>query len=237
MIIIVIWESVLILSATLLFYRLLITHIRTREKNREFLEIVMLSFTHKLGNFISSQRVNLSILQERYNDAAVERLAREYRTIHSDVEQLIKIMEGFKHGTLREEERIDLKLVVDNLLSTMKDLLKDREIAVSLTSRRCEMIGIRDELEIALYLLIENAVKYSSKLIQIRLSRMNNTIFFVIRNDQKSGVTKGSGMGLSIVEKLCRRYRIRFKVSDKGNHFSATLAIDTGLLNRLISFL
>ena len=231
------WEFVLLLSATLLFYRLLITHIRTREKNREFLEIVMLSFTHKLGNFLASQAVNLGILQEKYGDIAVNRLLSEHKLIKSDMEQLSRIIEGFKSGTLKEEEKVNLKLILDKALEQAEDYLRGKRLLIYITRRRCEIVGIPEELNIAFYLLVDNAVKYSRDTIHVRLSRMKNKILFSIRNDINTEKSKGTGMGLSIVEKLCSRYRIKFRTREGEGYFTATMAIDTGLISWIISSL
>ena len=224
------------LSATLLFYRLLVTHIRAREKNREFLEILLLSLTHKLGNFISSQIVNLNILQDKYSKSAVNRLLDEYEMINNDMDQLVRIIEGFKSGSIIEEDKINLKLLVDKLVSNIKTL-EDKDIMVRITSRKCELRGISNEIEIALYLLIDNAIKYSGGHISIRLSNMNNVIVFVIRNDKLEEFSKGTGMGLGIVDKLCNRYRIVFRVKETDDHFTAALMVNRNLVNRIISSL
>ena len=235
--IMIVWETVLLLSATIIFYRLLITHIRVREKNREFLEILMLSFTHKLGNFLSSQIINLIILQDRYKDKAVDRLLEEYSIIMEDMDQLIKIIEGFKSGTMKEEERLDIRSMIKEATDSINEYKENKRIIVNITDRKCTVFAIQEELSIIIYLLLDNAIRYSDKLIHIRLSRLNNQIILAVRNDIKEESSKGTGMGLNIVKKLCRRYRIKLKIKESKERFTIVLAVKTGIYQRLISYL
>jgi light-regulated signal transduction histidine kinase (bacteriophytochrome) len=233
----IIWESVLLLSATLIFYRLLITHLREREKHREFLEILVLSLTHKLGNFLSSQAVNLNILHERYEDNASRRLLDEYKIITEDLDQLVRITERFKEGAIKEESNIDVKTVIEKITYQTIEPAQDKRVIISLSDRKCGITAIRDEIEIVAYLLIDNAIRYSDKLIHIKLLKIYDKVLFVVRNDKKETILKGRGMGLNIVEKLCKRYKIELRIKDNDNKFTVILAIPTGILNRLISSL
>ena len=233
----VVWEGVLLLSATLLFYRLLITHIRNREKSREFLEIVLLSFTHKLGNLISSQLVNLSILMKQHNESAVNRLLNTYDTMTKDMEELAKIIEVFKDGTVMEEEKRDLRMLLDNSLADIKDSLNSKKVRIKITDRKCEIKCIAKEFEIAIHLLLDNAVRYSDNWIKVGLFKVNNTIILLVVNDKKDSTSKGTGMGLKIVDKLCKRYRARFQMRDRDQTFTAAITINRNLANRFISSL
>ena len=233
----VIWETVLLLSATLLFYRLLITHIRDREKSREFLEILLLSFTHKLGNLISSQVVNLNLLREQNSQSALDRLLDTYDTMSKDMEDLARIIEGFKYGAVMEEEKVDIRMLLDNSLTDINRSREKRQIIVKITDRKCEIKCIGKELEIAIRLIIDNAIRYSDSWIKIRLLKVNSSIVLIVVNDKKLNASKGTGMGLKIVEKLCKRYRAKFQVRDREGTFTTAIIVNTDLINRFISLL
>ncbi len=226
------WETILLLSSTILFYRLLITHIRARERNRELLEILLVTFTHKLGNFISSQVINLNIISERYNDKAIDRMLIEHQTLKEDMNQIVRIMESFKTGTLMNEEKIDIRVLIDKVLYSMKEQLKNRNIKIYITKRKCHVLCMPSEMEIVIYLLIDNAIKYSDNTIHIRISNINRRVILVIRNDISSKEIRGTGMGLKIVDKLCKRYRIKLKTKERKENFTVLLTMGAG---RMIS--
>ncbi|MCD6319592.1 MAG: HAMP domain-containing histidine kinase [Candidatus Desulfofervidaceae bacterium] len=210
------WEVVLVLALTFLFYKLLWIHLKEREENRDFLELLLLAISHKLGNFLAAQQLNLEILKEKHSLEAVKRLERGYSTIEKDFRYILQVIKNFK-GYLRKKEKINLKALIEDILTVFKEESQEKSLQLSLVP--AEIYAAKTEIETVFYLLIENAFKYARKAIFINLFIRNKTIFFVVRNDVDPKVPKGSGVGLSLVQKLAIKNKIKLTFKRENGYF------------------
>jgi len=216
------WEIALVLSLTFLFYKILWVHLKEREENRFFLEMILLTLSHKLGNFLATQRLNIEILKETSSPAALNRLERGYMFIEKEFKHTLNIIKNFK-ACSREREKINLKFVIESILSEFKDVLKDKKLTLDLT----EMIitGCKSDIEMIFYLVIENAVKYAKKHIFMQLKKENKFVSFFIKNDINPLIPKGSGIGISLVGQLTQKHKIRFNHREENGYFIVNFSL------------
>ncbi len=216
------WEIALVLSLTFLFYKILWVHLKEREENRFFLEMILLTLSHKLGNFLATQRLNIEILKETSSPAALNRLERGYMFIEKEFKHTLNIIKNFK-ACSREREKINLKFVIESILSEFKDVLKDKKLTLDLT----EMIitGCKSDIEMIFYLVIENAVKYAKKHIFMQLKKENKFVSFFIKNDINPLIPKGSGIGISLVGQLTQKHKIGFNHREENGYFIVNFSL------------
>jgi signal transduction histidine kinase len=215
-----IWEMVLILSLSFLFYKLLWVHLKEREENRAFLEILLLSLSHKLGNFLASQRLNIEILKQTPSPTALARLENTYSFVEMEFKHTLNIIKNFKTGS-QKKEKIDLKPIIKANLAQFKEPLKDKQLRLDLTDTSVK--GERVNVEMIFYLLIENAIKYAQRDIFIQLKKEDNFILCLIKNDINPKVPKGSGIGLSLVHQLAQKYGIKLSHKEEDNFYILSL--------------
>ncbi len=206
-----IWETAIILTLILIFYKTIIKYIKKEEKIKKFLELMLLTITHKLGNFLSIYRVNIEILKERCNIKALQRLENAYTIIEKDFSIATKTL---KKLTVREKEikDINLKNKILEILSLFGQSLKDKKMYLSLKDTRIKID--EEDLENIIFTVIENVVKYSKTKIHIKLCSTNGYIVVAVRNDFQD-VSKGSGVGLRLVEFLIQQYKGELKTRAK----------------------
>jgi len=216
------WEIALVLSLTFLFYKILWVHLKEREENRFFLEMILLTLSHKLGNFLATQRLNIEILKETSSPAALNRLERGYMFIEKEFKHTLNIIKNFK-ACSREREKINLKFVIESILSEFKDVLKDKKLTLDLTE--IIITGCKSDIEMIFYLVIENAVKYAKKHIFMQLKKENKFVSFFIKNDINPLIPKGSGIGISLVGQLTQKHKIRFNHREENGYFIVNFSL------------
>jgi len=210
------WEAALVLSLSFIFYKLLWQHLKEREENRQFLEMLLLAISHKLGNFLAAQRVNIEILKETQSPKAVERLERGYNLMEKEFKHILRIIKNFK-GQLRQRQKIDLTALINEIISGFKEELEGKSLDVSLSS--VQIYGVKTEIEMIFYILIENAIKYADRKILIHLIIKDNKVLFVIKNDINPQVSKGSGIGLKLSERLAQANKIKLTFREENGYF------------------
>ena len=210
------WETALVLSLSFIFYKLLWVHLKEREENRQFLEMLLLAISHKLGNFLAAQRVNIEILKETQSTKAVERLERGYNLMEKEFKHILQMIKNFK-GQLRQSQKINLTALISEIISEFKEELEGKSLKISLTP--AQIYGVKAEIETIFYSLIENAVKYADKKISVHLTAKENKVLFVIKNDINPQVGKGSGVGLKLAQKLSQANKIRLAFREENGYF------------------
>lgn len=211
------WEAFLVLSLSYIFYKLLWYHLHQRERNREFLELVLLAFSHKLGNFLSTQRLNIEILKQTSSSSAVKRLEEGYHFMESQFKRTMDLISGFRAGEMRREE-VDLKGTVKGVLGQLSEGLQGKELELELKEARVQ--AFRSDLEMIVYLLVENAVKYSRKKVKISLGKDQREVVLHIENDIDPEVRPGSGVGLDLVRRLGEKYRMKLRYEEEAGRFA-----------------
>ena len=193
------WEFLLTVFIVFIFY-VALKRIFDRQRNaEEFLRFVLIAMSHKLGNFLSSQKLNLELSEidpeskERLK-LAMDEVERDFKTIYSTLKSMK--LEGEKL------EKVDvvseLKNIVDSfgVLSRFKVNVEGKIPSLTLNS---------DDFRLVLHELVNNALKYSEGVIEIEVAPYNrNSVKVAVRNKIKH-ISRGSGIGVKVVEFLCRR--------------------------------
>ncbi|MGZ4815721.1 MAG: sensor histidine kinase [Terriglobales bacterium] len=238
------WKSVAAVVVGVIFFSFIIAgvalntiflvrEIRRNEQQDSFLNAV----THELKTPIASIRLYLETLERR--DIADAKRREFYRIMLDDTDRLLGTVEQvLKAGELRDGARkswqqVDFTSIIRDALDLagMRHKLRPDELRFTTsTSGELFVLGVPDELRIAITNLLDNAIKYSGtkKDIEVTLSTpdIDNVVLSVRdagigipRAELKrvfkrfyrvhaaaAGQIKGTGLGLFIVRSVARRH-------------------------------
>jgi signal transduction histidine kinase len=232
----------------------LVREIRRNEQHDSFINAV----THELKTPVASIRLYLQTLQTRDLDEAKRR--EFYRIMLEDSDRLLQTIEqvlqaGSSGSRWRRiaRTRVDLGEITNECVQLARTrfhldadaLIYDYLVA----SRRPVVIGDPDELKAAIWNLIDNAVKYSSGDVRVRveLLEMEGERFAVRVTDSGVGISptelkrifrrfyripasvamraKGSGLGLFIVRSVAKKHGGRAFAESRGQGHGATFTL------------
>jgi two-component system, OmpR family, sensor histidine kinase SenX3 len=262
--IIVSWENVGLLVAGLIIFPLVITgvvlntvflvrEIRRNEQHEAFIN----SVTHELKTPVASIRLYLQTLQTRELEADKRR--EFYRIMLEDSDRLLHTIEQvLRAGSARSRFRREVRTRVDlgDVALECVELARTRFHLDehSLAFENCAggaavVLGNSDELKAAVWNLIDNAVKYSTSDVHIRveLEVLDHDRVAVRVSDRGIGIsstelkrifrrfyrtpalgavrTKGSGLGLFIVRSVARNHGGRAFAESAGSGQGSRLTI------------
>ena len=213
---IIFWELILIISVGYIFYKLLVMYIKEKERRREFLEMLLLAVSHKFGNFLTTQRINLEMLKEDDNPLT-SRLIASCDNMNRDFDQIINTIK-LLGADEQHSEKIRLKSLIEEIISELpeetakKEYIRTRMDDITVTAPP----GV---LKIILHNIIENCMRYSQSNISIRLTASGKWANLAIKNDIRRDAEGGRGIGLHISEKLCGMCGMKLKYRVKENRF------------------
>jgi len=204
------WEAGLVVMILSLFYLTLIRNLRSEREVSDLMSVLLQSLTHKIGNFIASQRVNLELLEE---SAPKERLYRSLVDLEKSYHRTFTLLETLRRERNVRAEKVDLERVVGEAISYYADQGKNLRFiaAARVPPVRANPVYV----ELLISLLLENAVKYSRGAVHVKLCRSRRGgPLLLIRND--IGTHRGgTGVGLQIArfvaDKVGAELRIRIK--------------------------
>ncbi|MDZ7637885.1 MAG: HAMP domain-containing sensor histidine kinase [Bryobacterales bacterium] len=238
--------SLMVIAGVVLNTIFLVREIRRNEQQDSFLN----SVTHELKTPVASIRLYLETLQSREVDAATRR--EFYETMLQDTERLQgtieMVLRAGSVGSARNQ-RSPFRVDVADLASEALDLCRRRyhlgEAQLSLVNRcasqsQSEVLGDPDELQAAMVNLIDNAVKYSGKKIQVAVTVQageSGRVLFRV-TDEGVGISrselgrifkrfyrghavgglrvKGTGLGLFIVRGVAKRHGGKVTAESEG---------------------
>ena len=244
----------LIIAGMVLNTIFLIREIRRNEQHDSFINAV----THELKTPVASIRLYLQTLQTRDLDEGKRR--EFYRIMLEDSDRLLQTIEqvlraGSSGSRLRRtaRTRVDLGELVRECvgLARTRFHLDPQALAYDerLPSERAFVLGDPEELRAAIWNLIDNAVKYSSGDVEIRvtLERTEGQRLAVRVTDRGVGIspaelkrifrrfyripasvamrTKGSGLGLFIVRSVARKHGGRAFAESEGAGQGSTFTL------------
>jgi two-component system, OmpR family, sensor histidine kinase SenX3 len=229
----------------------LVREIRRNEQQDSFLHAV----THELKTPLTSIRLYLQTLQSRDLDHAQRQ--EFYRVMLADSDRLVGTVEQvlqaaeLGHRKNRLDEVVDMEKLVKECLEearTHHHLSPESLRLLDATSEgAAKVIGSREELRSAVSNVLDNAIKYSGKKvdIQVELSAGDN-VFLKIRDngigiprdelkrvfkrfyrvaDREVARVKGSGLGLFIVRSIAKKYGGNAFAESEGPGRGATITI------------
>ncbi len=211
--VILLWEGILILTTSLLLYIVIDRNLKKEERYKSFLQLLILAISHKFGNSLSSIITNLEILKQTEDKKSLTRIERVVNTLSSDIKTL---SETFKNLPLddRKEEIVDIKQLI---LKSLKNFDHDKKILLNL--KPMKKYTSKVDLEIVFHNLLENSFKYSNSFVHIKMIKK----CLIIKNDINSNTEGGSGIGLLIVENLCKLNGFKFKKRSSKNSYLVIL--------------
>jgi len=225
----------LLIAGVVLNTIFLVREVRRNERHDAFLNAV----THELKTPIASIRLYLETLQRR--ELPEEKRHEFYSVMLEDSDWLLATVEQvLKAGELGQRTQNQVRLPVDLHLLVAECIEKTRarhhleEFAITLDEPKREtpfvVRGNREELQSVVMNLLDNAVKYSPKIVKIKvaLSLRNDAWILLSVSDQGIGIpaaqlkhifrrfyrvpmrtvlrTKGTGLGLFIVRTVARQH-------------------------------
>ncbi|ODA45003.1 sensor histidine kinase [Thermodesulfovibrio sp. N1] len=209
---VLLWESLLVLLLMYLFYRVLVAISKKEIEYEEFLKLLIFVMSHKIGNFLSVMKTNLEILRIKPENRIIERLHTSCNILNEEITKTIETVK--KLPAFRKDiKEINLKEILTKIISKFETRKK---IILSLKDSLTK--ANEETIEIILFLIIDNAFKYSNSKIHIKIFKK----FLAVRNDIAES-DKGSGVGLQIVDYLAKKSGYTIKYRAKGEHFLLTL--------------
>ena len=210
----------MVLVVSYVFFQLLRRYRRHKEEASEFQNLLLQAVSHKLGNYLASQRVDLELVRESGSHRALKRLERGSSFLERDFRHIIRVIRDYRFEEMEPEE-LDLGALardaVDQMRSELDGKLRDR--LGNAPVRAC-----RQEAETVVYLLVENAARYSASRVALRSGQVNGVSYLFIQNDVAGSVAKGTGVGLSISERLSRRNGMEFRTREGTGKYLLLLA-------------
>ncbi len=209
---ILIWEVLFILVLSYLFYKILNIVSKKEKEQEEFLRFLFFVLSHKIGNFLSTLNTNLEILRLKQESRVIDRLQTSCNILSEEITKTIETVK--KLPAFRKNlKEINLKEI---LMKTIPNFETRKKIILSLKD---SFINANEEtVETILFLIIDNAFKYSKSKIHIKIFKK----CLALRNDFAE-LGKGSGVGLQIVDYLAKKSGYTVKYRAKGEHFLLTL--------------
>ena len=243
----------LIIAGMVLNTIFLVREIRRNEQHDSFLNAV----THELKTPVASIRLYLQTLQARELDA--EKRREFYRIMLEDSDRLLHTIEqvlraGSARSRFRREarSRVDLADVAHECVELARTRFHLDEESLAFENRAgaaATVLGNVEELKAAVWNLIDNAVKYSTSEVRIRveLEEHQRDSVAVRVVDRGIGIsstelkrifrrfyrtpalgavrTKGSGLGLFIVRSVARNHGGRAFAESAGSGQGSRLTI------------
>lgn len=244
----------MIISAVLfsiVFLKIQATNIRTvvegeqREKSREEHQRFIQRLDHELKNPLTAIQLGLENI-EHDPDPAKQVDKSSISELQTQTRRLTQLTGDLRKLAAFDEQSLELEQVnIADLLTETKELVSDlsahRQIHLNLPAAPWPVPNIladRDLLQLALYNIIENAIKYSDEndRIEVRASddqewvkiEISDTGLGIAQNDvdkvweelyrgSNGRHRKGTGIGLSLVRRIIERHNGKIQLESKEN--------------------
>ena len=193
--------------------------------NEEFVKDIL----HDFNTPLSALKINLKILKKKFgNDDALQRSDDAIQSILS----LQKNLRYYLSQSKLQNENIDLGKLIDERREYFQTLFPSLKITAS--TQKTVIFANKDMISRVIDNLISNACKYNKKEGEVKLSLRDKILTIEdsgigINNPQKifqrhyKEQSRGIGIGLHIVKKLCDELNIAIEVQsvvDVGSSFS-----------------
>ena len=245
----------LLIAGIIVFTVFLVRELARNEQHDRFINAV----THELKTPIASIRLYLETLQAR--DVSETQRREFYRIMLSDADRLQQTVEQvLKAGVLSHRRKLTQRAPVDLTTLTNEcvevarqrhhlapDVLQLARTDAAMSSLLVE--GNADDLRTALTNLLDNAVKYSLKKIQVTVELTSPTAEWVCVRVRDEGVgiprnqlkrifnrfyrfqahgfkVKGTGLGLFIVKSIARQHGGRVFADSNGEGTGSTFTLE-----------
>ena len=209
------WEALLVMALVLIFHRVVVRYLRREQEAKDMMSILLLALTHRLGNFLSVQKVNLELIER---STASDRLKESVRRLERHYRRTLEVLEDLREGHGTDPVRVNLTSVIDKVV---KSIPVPEGVTLKIRTSPAQVRVNPVYVEVLITSLVENAFRYARSKVYIKLCRGKKGPVFVVRNDIKAH-SGGSGMGLQIVKFITKKIgaEVRFRIKD---HFTAVV--------------
>lgn len=209
--------------------------------------------SHELKTPLSVMLASIECLKKEkenkltdFSNEIIEDMSFEVKSMKNLLESLLLILREDSNKEKDKREIIDLVEIATNQFNRFKLLGQEKGISISFENHEnlAAIYANKEELELLLTQIIDNAIKYTSNKgkILLNLKRENNFFFLSVSDNgmgiseedlnkifqrfyraDKSRSTKGAGLGLSIVKAYADKNNIEIKVESelgKGSKFT-----------------
>ncbi len=210
----------------------------------------LLATTHELKTPISVIKLYLETLSTRNLDEAkkqelMQKTLKENDRLNDLIDKVLLASRVESGSHLLNFQRINLSDIIEHISDKLKHQYSNRELVLNV-EKNLEMKGDSTALESIASNLIENALKYSEadKPVRIELTKSNQQITFKvvdlgkgIQNPEKAKklffremneetrTSKGSGLGLYIVDQLTSLHQGKFIIDSSPNGTTTTILL------------
>jgi len=203
------WELVSILSITYLFYNLLSIYEQHKHETQTFLKIILQAVSHKFGNFLAGQKINLALFKEFREEQDLEKIELSLGVMESDLSQVLKLIENFQ--TVHwESDIVDISSLAGELLDEYSCIFGRRRVKFRASKARIRFSCLK--LRVILSILFENAFRYSASNVRCRVGTFGRKVYIFISNDLVPAPPRSTGLGLHILKDLIRKNGPELKV-------------------------
>jgi hypothetical protein len=211
------WILGLSALAVVLFYELLVRYVDQREKSYRFKQTISQVLSHKFGNFLITQKLNLSIMESRFSHEVLNRAKLSLQEMESEFKNIIKVIEEFRPEHLARMI-VDLKEIVLDIVKGYFE--KHSQLYVKLRLQPAKVFVNTQETSIFLQLIIDNAFRYADKKVYIRTGVFRRRPYLVVLNDiERETAAHGAGIGLIIARNIAAGLNISLTTVSRKNRY------------------
>lgn len=211
------WETILFVCIIVSYYFTTHRLISNRERYINLFEVFSLVFNHKLRNFVSILKFNLVKTE---SNTSLTRIHKATAQLENDITLFNNLISLFEKNIMMDKRS---SLLINNLIDEFLIRYPEKKVTTK-QSRYIYKLPHSDGYFI-LYLLMDNAFRYSDKNIYLRTYYLKGNFYILIKNDIHDDIVHGLGVGLSTVEMLCKKHRWIFRFQKKTDSFIAAIAI------------
>lgn len=225
LVVLILWEIFIMFVILFLANALVENTIKKENEIKEALEVFILAFTHKIKNFLGVQKVNIEILKINFNKKALLRIEKTYSLIEKDIETLVHILKSLRNFN-NEKLEINLKEITESIVKELESIYPEKTVLLFLHNLKIK--GNLEDVKNIIFIILENAFKYSDKRILIKLFEEKKYKVFYVSNDINVSFGEGgTGVGLEIAKFLSKKYGWILNSSVSNNEYSITLKFPT----------
>jgi len=209
-----------LIAVSYVFYQLLHRYTRYKEEAKEFQNLLIQATSHKMGNFLAAQKVDLELVKETGSKNALDRLQKGYAFLERDFRHILQLIREYEFEQ-PEREILDLARITEKMLGQFS---AETNAQLRYSLYKTEINASLPEIQNIVFLLLDNATRYSYSNISVRCGEYNKKSYLYIGNDVQTPSTKGTGVGLSIAARMSRRNNMQLLTRFKKGHYSVLLA-------------
>ncbi|NPA51565.1 MAG: HAMP domain-containing histidine kinase [Aquificae bacterium] len=215
------WDSVIIIGLFVFFHYTILRYIKKEAQLRKTLELSILSISHKLGNFLSINKLNLEILKESCPQKELDRLLYSYNLIEKDFKHLTSLLKQLDKEPTKN--LINIKTLIERTINEFSYLTENKKVILHL--KDFYIRTDENKIDTVIYNIIENALKFSKSYIHIKMCIKKNKLVLAIRNDISFPTNSNTGIGLNIVRQLLPELSGKLYYRAKKNHYITVIVL------------